>query len=226
METAAKIEMARAPRKRRSSTTRASQNSEGGFIRFALGATAFANSLGFAAAIGPLCSLSAVPVAATEGAMERDYWYSAARSLARLEAPEEVGRRAAERALRRLNPRKVATQKVPVIFEPQIARTLLGHVFDAINGESIYRKASFLAGKLGEKVASENVTVIDDATMPGLFGTSPFDDEGVPSRRTVVIESGVLRSYLLNTYTARKLGYEDHGQRDPRARRERGRRSW
>ena len=89
--------------------------------------------------------------------------------------------------------------------------TLLGHVFEAVNGESIYRKASFLEGKLGERVASENVTVIDDATIPGLFGTSPFDDEGVPSRRTVVIERGVLRSYLLNTYTARKLGMKTTG---------------
>ncbi len=76
---------------------------------------------------------------------------------------------------------------------------------------SIYRNESFLAGKLGEKVASENVTVIDDGTIPGLFGTSPFDDEGVPSRRTVVIESGVLKSYLLNTYAARKLGMKTTG---------------
>ncbi len=80
-----------------------------------------------------------------------------------------------------------------------------------MDGDSIYRSASFLAGKLGERVASENVTIIDDATIPGLFGTSPFDDEGVPSRRTVVIDRGVLKSYLLNTYTARKLGMRTTG---------------
>src|SRR4029077_4854551 len=152
------------------------------------------------------CGLSVVPVAKQNGSMERDYWSSSARKASGLESPEEVGRRAAERALRRLNPRKVPTQKVPVIFEPRTARNLLGDLFDAVNGGSIYRHASFLAGKLGEKIASESLTVIDDATMPGLFGSSPFDDEGVASRRTPVIERGVLKSYLLNTYTARKLG--------------------
>ena len=152
-----------------------------------------------------------VPVAKQNGSMERDYWHTVARSAARLESPEEVGRHAAERALRRLNPRKAATQKAPVIFEPRTARSLLGDLFDAVNGGAIYRHASFLAGKLGEKIASETLTVIDDATIPGLFGTCPFDDEGVASRRTVVIEKGVLKSYLLNTYTARKLGLKTTG---------------
>jgi PmbA protein len=143
--------------------------------------------------------------------MERDYWYTSARSAAGLESPESVGRIAAERALRRLNARKVATQKVPVIFEPRTARQLLGDIFDAVNGSAIYRQASFLAGKLGEKVASEALTVVDDATIPGLFGTTPFDDEGVASRRTMVIERGVLKSYLLNTYSARKLNLKTTG---------------
>jgi PmbA protein len=145
------------------------------------------------------------------GAMERDYWHSAARSAARLETADEVGRKAAERTLRRLNPRKITTRKAPVIFEPRTARALLGELFDAVNGGSIYRHASFLAGKLGQKIAAENFTLIDDATLPGLFGTSPFDDEGVATRRTVVIERGVLKSYLLNTYTARKLGLKTTG---------------
>src|SRR5262249_54806486 len=109
------------------------------------------------------------------------------------------------------NPRKVATQKVPVVFEPRTARAFLGDIFDAVNGSSIYRHASFLAGKIGEKIAADSVTIIDDATIPGLFGSSPFDDEGVASRRTVVIEQGVLVSYLLNTYTARKLGLKTTG---------------
>jgi PmbA protein len=143
--------------------------------------------------------------------MERDYWYSASRRAAGLETPEEVGRKAAERAVRRLGARKIATQKVPVIFEPRTAAMLLGEIFGAVNGSAIYRDASFLAGKLGEKIASEALTVIDDATLPGLFGTSPFDDEGVPSRRTAVIERGVLKSYLLNAYTARKLGLKTTG---------------
>ena len=143
--------------------------------------------------------------------MERDYWYTVARSHTQLEAASEVGKLAAERALRRLGARKIPTQNATVVFEPRTARSLLGHIFDAINGDSVYRHASFLAGKLGEKVAAETVTLIDDGTLPGLFGTSPFDDEGVPSRRTVVIERGVLQSYLLNAYTARKLGLKTTG---------------
>jgi PmbA protein len=143
--------------------------------------------------------------------MERDFWYSSARSHSQLESPLAVGRHAAERTVRRLGARKVPTQKVPVIFDSVTARSLIGNIFDAVEGDSIYRKASFLEGKLGERVASGNVTVIDDGCMPGLFGTSPFDDEGVPSRRTVVIDRGVLQSYLLNSYSARKLGLRTTG---------------
>ena len=87
----------------------------------------------------------------------------------------------------------------------------MGNIFEAVHGESIYRHASFLAGKLGEKIASEKITLIDDGTIPGLFGSQPFDDEGVPSRRTPVIENGVLKNYMLNTYTARKLGMKTTG---------------
>jgi len=97
------------------------------------------------------------------------------------------------------------------VFEPRTARSLLDNLFEAVHGMLIYRNESFLAGKLGEKVASENVTIYDDGTIPGLFGTSPFDDEGVPSRRTAVIERGVLKNYLLNTYAARKLGMKTTG---------------
>ncbi len=92
-----------------------------------------------------------------------------------------------------------------------MSASLLGHLFEAISGDTIYRQASFLAGRLGEKIAGENVTIVDDGTMPGGFGTAPFDDEGVPSQRTVVVEKGVLKSYLLNTYTAKKLGLKTTG---------------
>jgi len=187
-------------------------NSEGASFDSYMGSRVFANSLGFAGEYRTSsCGLSVVPVAKQNGSMERDYWSTSAREVSRLESPEEVGRRAAERALRRLNPRKVPTQKVPVIFERRTARMLLGDLFDAIDGGAIYRHASFLTGKLGEKIASDALTIIDDATMPGLFGSCPFDDEGVASRRTVVIERGVLKSYLLNTYTALKLGLKTTG---------------
>jgi PmbA protein len=187
-------------------------NSEGASFDSHLGRHIFANSRGFAGEYrSSYCSLSTVPVAKEGESMERDYWYTMARGFAGLESPESVGRKAAQRALRRLNPVKVATQKVPVIFDQTTARSLLDSLFDAVHGMSIYRHESFLAGKLGEKVASEDVTLIDDGTLPGLFGTSPFDDEGVPSRRTVVIDRGVLQSYLLNTYAARKLGMKTTG---------------
>jgi PmbA protein len=143
--------------------------------------------------------------------MQRDYWFSVARSLARLESPESVGKIAAQRTLRRLNGRRVKTARVPVVFDPMVANSILDHIFEGINGDSVYRGASFLAGKLGQKIAGDQVTVIDDGTMIGGFGTSPFDGEGTPTRRTVVIENGVLKSYLLNTYTAKKLGLQTTG---------------
>jgi PmbA protein len=188
------------------------QNSEGAGFSSSHSRRVFANSRGFVGSYRTTsCGLSVSPIAKEGESMERDYWYTASRYFSQLESPESVGRIAAERSIRRLNPRKVPTQKVPVIFEPRTARALLGDIFDAVNGSSIYKHASFLAGKLGEKIASENVTIIDDATIPGLFGTSPFDDEGVVSGRTVVIENGVLKNYLLNTYTARKLGMKSTG---------------
>ena len=143
--------------------------------------------------------------------MQRDYWFSVARSLGRLESPEHVGKVAAERTLRRLGARKVKTAQVPIVFDPLVAASILEHIFEGVNGDSVYRGASFLAGKLGQKIAGDNVNVIDDGTLRGGFGTSPFDGEGVPTRRTVVIENGVLKSYLLNTYTAKKLGMQTTG---------------
>ncbi len=187
-------------------------NSEGASFDSSVSGRVFANSRGFAGFYrASYCSVSAVPVASENGAMERDYWFTMARDYRGLEDPESVGRIAAQRALRRLGAVKVETQNVPVIFEPRISRSLLGNLFEAVEGRSIYRKASFLAGKLGEKIAGENFTLIDDGTIPRLFGSSPFDDEGVPTRRTVVIDRGVLKSYLLNTYTARKLGLKTTG---------------
>ncbi|HWZ30807.1 MAG TPA: metallopeptidase TldD-related protein [Bryobacteraceae bacterium] len=187
-------------------------NSEGASFDSYLGMRVFANSRGFVGSYRTSsCGISVTPVAKHNGSMERDYWYSSARAASRMESPELVGKLAADRALRRLNPRKVATQKVPVIFEPRTARALLGDLFDAVNGSAIYRGASFLVGKLGETIASELVTIVDDAILPGLFGSSPFDDEGVRARRTVVVERGVLKSYLLNSYSARKLGLKTTG---------------
>lgn len=188
-------------------------NSDGGSFDAATGYKVLANSLGFVGEYRrSYCSVSAVPIAQLDGAaMQRDYWYSTSRTMQKLESPESVGRKAAERTLRRLGARKVATQEVPVVFDPMVSRSLIDHIFDAVNGDSVYRHASFLAGKLGEQIAGENITIVDDGTMVGGFGSTPFDGEGVPTRRTVVIERGVLKSYLLNTYTARKLKLQTTG---------------
>jgi PmbA protein len=186
------------------------KNSEGGSFDAATGRKVLANSHGFVGEYRrSYCSVSVVPIAQDErGGMQRDYWYSVARSLAKLDSAEQVGREAARRTLRRLGARKVKTANVPVVLDPMVASSMLEHIFEGVNGDSVYRGASFLAGKIGEKIAATNVSVVDDGTMPGGFGTTPFDGEGIPTRRTVVIENGILKSYLLNTYTARKLGLE------------------
>ena len=188
------------------------KNSDGGSFDAATGRKVLANSHGFVGEYRrSYCSVSAVPIAQNEdeqGGMQRDFWYSVARSLARLDSAEAVGKEAARRTLRRLGARRVKTAHVPVVLDPMVATSMLEHIFEGVNGDSVYRGASFLAGKLGETIAGANVTVVDDGTMIGGFGTTPFDGEGIPTRRTVVIENGVLQSYLLNSYTAKKLGLE------------------
>jgi PmbA protein len=188
-------------------------NSDGGSFDAATGRKAFANSRGFVGSYRTsYAGVSAAPLAIdANGKMQRDGWWSSARRLKLLESPEAVGAEAARRTVRRLGARRVPTQRVPIIFAPETARTLIGSVFEAASGDAIWRSASFLAGKLGETIGATNLTVVDDNAMllptgVGGFGSSPFDDEGLPSQRTVVVERGMLRNYLLNTYTARKLG--------------------
>ena len=188
-------------------------NSDGGSFDAATGRRAFANSRGFVGSYRTsYAGVSAAPLAMdANGKMQRDGWWSSARRLNLLESPEAVGAEAARRTLRRLGARRVPTQRVPIVFAPETARSLVGSVFEAASGDAIWRSASFLAGKLGETIGAENLTIVDDNTMllpsgVGGFGSSPFDDEGLPSQRTVVVERGILRNYLLNTYTARKLG--------------------
>jgi PmbA protein len=139
---------------------------------------------------------------ATDG-MQRDHWISAARHQSQMESPEDIGAKAAHRALRRLGARKIPTGEVPVIFDPLAARSLLGHIFEAVSGTAIYRRGSFLTDRLGQTVASENVSVFDDALISAGLVSSPFDDEGVPTQVTPIIEGGVLRNYLHSAYTAR-----------------------
>lgn len=193
-------------------------NSEGGSFDAATGAKAFANSRGFVGSYrSSSASVSASALAAEQdGRLQRDGWWSSARRLSDLATPESVGAEAARRALRRLGARKVPTQQVPIIFAPEVAQSIAGILFSAASGDAIWRGASFLAGKLNEAIADSSLTLVDDNLMllpNGMsgFGTSPFDGEGLPSRRTVVVEKGVLKTYLLNTYSARKLGMKSTG---------------
>jgi PmbA protein len=188
-------------------------NSEGGSFEAATGRKVMANSRGFVGGYRTsYAGVSASPLAKdANGQMQRDGWWSSARSFSRLESPEAVGHEAARRTIRRLGARKVPTQRVPIVFAPEVARSIIGYLFDAASGDAIWRHASFLAGKLGAQVAAPAINLIDDNFMllpngAGGFGSSPFDGEGLPSLRTVVVQNGVLQTYLLNTYTARKLG--------------------
>jgi PmbA protein len=172
------------------------------------------------------CGFSVTPIAQdAAGNMQRDYWYSSSRTAKLLKRPEEIGRIAAQRALRRIGARRVPTQQCPVVFAPDTSRSLMGNLISAADGDSIYRNASLFSGKLGEQVAGENITMIDDGTLVfdhalpdgsnlrvGGFGTSPFDGDGLPTRRTVIIERGILQNLMLNTYTARKLNMQSTGK--------------
>lgn len=198
------------------------QNSGGGDFDTSTSHKILMNSRGFTGEYRrSYCGFSAAPIAHDdEGRMQRNYWFSNSRTTTLLENPEEIGQEAARRTLKRLGARQVKTQKAPVVFSPEIARSIVGNIFDAANGDAIYRNASFFSGLLGEKVAGENITVIDDGTMIhhvdgghsiGGFGTRPFDGEGLATRRTVLVERGILKNYVTNTYTARKLNMKSTG---------------
>lgn len=187
-------------------------NFEGGGLDSVSGRTILANSLGFAGEYsGTFVSLATVPVAEENGHLQRDWWYDSRRALAKLESPESIGRRAAERTIRKLGGRKVKTQSCPVVYDPIVAQRFLGEIFSAVSGDAVFRKSSFLVGKLEEPIAVPGLTVIDDGRLPGAAGSRPFDGEGLPTRRTLVIENGILKNYLLNTYTAKKLNLKSTG---------------
>jgi PmbA protein len=197
------------------------QNSRGGDFDTATSHKIMVNSRGFLGEYRrSYCGFSTSPIAQDEkGGMQRNYWFSNARTVTKLDDPETIGREAARRTLQRLGARQVKTQKAPVVFSAEMAQSIIGNIFDAANGDAIYRHASFFSGMLGERVAGENITVIDDGTMVfdggntkiGGFGTRPFDGEGLPTRRTVLVERGILKNYVMNTYTARKLGMHSTG---------------
>ncbi len=155
--------------------------------------------------------LSVSPIAGKGAGMQRDAWYSSMRDARELAAPDAVGRYAAERALSRLKSRKVPTCAVPVLFEAPVAAGLLGAYVQATSGGSLYRKASFLLDSLGQRILPEHVDIDEDPHIPRGKGSAPFDDEGVRTRASKVVEAGVVKSYFLSSYSARKLGLRTTG---------------
>ncbi|MFN0108894.1 MAG: TldD/PmbA family protein [Blastocatellia bacterium] len=201
-----KIEMARAVEDAARSFDSRIVNSEGGACSTKIGKMTLVNSIGFAGEYTATnCNLFTAPIAKLDEQMQVGFWGDRQRQLAALDAPDVIGKEAARRALRKLGGRKVQTQEVPIIFENGATEELLGDFFDAVQGGAIFRRSSFLVGQLGEQIASPLLTIVDDGTIRGASGSRPFDGEGLATRRTVVVEDGVLKSYLLDCYTARKL---------------------
>ncbi|THI86040.1 MAG: TldD/PmbA family protein [Nitrospira sp. CG24A] len=189
-------------------------NSEGGDFDSSSVRVVLGNSHGFLGEYPSSSFAMSVSPVATDpetGAMQRDSWYSVQRKFSKLDSPEEVGLEAARRTVRKLGAKKVATQRVPVIFDSETAGSLMGNLCSAVSGYSLYKGASFLAGQLEKPLAPEYVTVYDDGRVVGGLGSRPFDGEGLPTRKTTVVERGVLKSYLLDTYSGRKLGLPSTG---------------
>jgi len=153
-------------------------------------------------------SISASVIAGEGTLMERDYDYDSRVHAEDLRSPEDIGRSAGERAVKRLNPRKVETQKVPVIYDPRISSSIISHLSSAVNGSSVARGTSFLKDKLGEKIFPENITIVDDPLRPRGSSSKSFDAEGLPTRKRNIIENGVLTSWTMDLRSARQLGME------------------
>ncbi|HZQ13097.1 MAG TPA: TldD/PmbA family protein [Pseudolabrys sp.] len=177
-----------------------------------VGGMVLVTSHGFRGAyLGSSHALSMTAIAGTGTAMERDYDYSSVRHAADLDSAEAIGRSAGERAVARLNPRKVSTRKVPVVFDPRVSGSLVGHLASAANGAAIARKTSFLRDKMGQKLFAGGICIVDDPLRKRGIRSRPFDGEGVACRTLKLVEDGVLRSWLLDCATARELGLTTTG---------------
>src|SRR6185312_3785866 len=177
-----------------------------------IGGMVLVTSHGFSGAyLGSSHGVSMTAIAGEGTGMERDYDYSSVRHLADLDDPEKIGRTAGERAIARLNPRKVTTRKVPVVFDPRVAGSLVGHLASAVNGASIACKASFLRDRLGSKIFADGIRIIDDPLRKRGLRSHPFDGEGVAGKKIALIDDGVLASWILDCATARELGMTTTG---------------
>ena len=181
-----------------------------------VGGMVLATSHGFHGAyLGSRHSISAMAIAGEGTGMERDYDYSSTLHASDLDRPDAIGRSAGERAVARLNPRKVATQKVPVVFDPRVASSIVGHLAAAVNGASVARKSSFLRDKMGAKLFADGIRIIDDPLRKRGQRSRPFDAEGVAGKKLAIIDDGVLTTWLLDCATARelRLATTGHAQR-------------
>jgi len=177
-----------------------------------IGGMVLVTSSGFSGAyLGSRHGISIEAIAGQGTGMERDYDFSSARHGVDLEAAEKIGRSAGERAVKRLNPRKVSTRRVPVVYDHRVASSLIGHLSSAINGSALARKTSFLQKDLGEQVFAAGITIIDDPRRPRGLRSQPFDAEGVATARRALVENGVLKSWILDCASARELGLTTTG---------------
>lgn len=187
-------------------------NSEGATVSTYEGMFVYANTHGFCAGYpSSRHSLSCSVIAEHEDSMQRDYWYSTARCAQDLQAADHVGRVAGERTVRRLNPRRVKTSQVPVLFEAPLASGLISSLISAVSGGNLYRQSSFLLDSLGKTVASPLLTITEQPHLPRGLASAPFDNEGVATTVRTLLEGGVLQGYVLSSYSARKLGMQTTG---------------
>ncbi len=188
------------------------RNSEGGSVSSHAGARVYGNTHGFIGAYPYTThSISCVVLGQEGDEMQRDYWYSTAREASALESPEEIGRRAGRRTVDRLGARKLGTRKAPVLFAAEMARGLVGHFLGAVRGGPQYRKSSFLCGAAGQQLFPSWVGMVERPHLKRALGSAPFDNEGVATRDRALIDGGVLTGYVLDSYSARKLGLATTG---------------
>lgn len=191
---------------------KAIQNSEGATVYTQESQFVYGNSAGFLGGFsGSNHGISCSVIAGTDDGMQRDYWYTTARNAKDMDSPEKVGYEAGSRTVRRLNARRVKTCKAPVLFDATLASGLLGHFVGAVSGGAQYRQSSFLLNSLEQTIFASQVNIIEDPFIIRGLASTPFDDEGVATRRRQVVENGVLQGYFLSSYSARKLGMQTTG---------------
>ncbi len=191
---------------------KAISNSEGASVNSHQGTRVFGNSLGFLQGYqSSRHSISCSVLAGTGDNMQRDYWYSVARNSALLEAAQYVGEKAAKRTLARMDARSLSTRQCPVLFAPEMASGLIGSLLGAISGSSLYRKSSFLLDSLDTQILPDFVRIHEQPLLVGGLGSASYDAEGVATKARDIVSDGILRSYILSTYSARKLGMQTTG---------------